>query len=129
MIQLTPLNGKTAGTPVVARRFPFVVGRDRAAGLRLEEPGVWERHLELTVSVSEGVVLQSHPAALTLLNGQPIQKARLRSGDLIEAGPARLRFDLGPTRQRGLRLREGLLWLGLATLAGAQFLLIYRFLP
>ena len=129
MIQLTILNGKAAGTPVVARRFPFAIGRDGAADLRLEEPGIWDRHLELTVSVPEGVVLQSNPAALTLLNGQPIQRARLRSGDLIEAGPSRLRFDLGPTRQRSLHLREGLVWAGLAALAGAQFLLVYRFLP
>jgi hypothetical protein len=129
MIQLTLLNGQTAGAPVIARRLPFNLGRDKRADLCLEQPGIWERHLELQFAAPEGVVLHSHPSALTLVNGQAVQRTRLRTGDIIEVGSLRLRFDLGPTRQRDLRLREALTWLGLIALAGVQFCLIYLLLP
>jgi len=129
MIQLTFLNGSAAGKSLVAKRFPFLVGRQPTADLRLEEPGVWDQHLEFTVPGFSGVVVRANPAALTLLNGQPVQQARLRSGDVLELGHLRLRFELSPTRQRQLRLREGLTWVAWALLAVVQILLLYALSP
>jgi hypothetical protein len=126
MIEIKVLNGKVAGKTVTARRFPFGIGRHKAADLCLEEPGVWNRHLELDLQLTEGITLTVAPEARATVNGQSIQATRLRNGDVIEIGAVRLRFGLAATRQRDLRLREGLTWLALAALCAAQIGLLHR---
>ena len=54
MVQLKVFSGKQAGTATLARRFPFVVGRNRAADLCLEQDGIWDRHLELHLQIPDG---------------------------------------------------------------------------
>lgn len=125
MVQLDILSGKKAGSQVVARRFPFRVGRGAGAALVLEDGGVWEHHFELAVRANEGVVLTSSTESLTLVNGTRYQEARLRNGDLIEAGGVRMRFHLSPNQQRGLVVRETLTWISLAALCLGQVALIY----
>lgn len=107
------------------RRFPFRVGRSPESELRLEDAGVWDQHLEFTVRPDEGVMLGASHEAMTLLNGERIEEAILRNGDVIEVGSVKLRFGLSATRQSGLRLRETLTWIGLAGLCLAQVGLIY----
>ena len=128
MVQLKVFSGKQAGTATLARRFPFVVGRNRAADLCLEQDGIWDRHLELHLQFTDGFLLKAHPRALTSVNGQPVQQAFLRNGDLIEVGPLKIQFWLSETRQRGLRTREFLTWFALAALCAVQILLIYALL-
>ena len=125
MVQLKVFSGKQAGTATLARRFPFVVGRNRAADLCLEQDGIWDRHLELHLQFPDGFLLKAHPRALTSVNGQPVQQAFLRNGDLIEVGPLKIQFWLSETRQRGLRTREFLTWFALAALCAGQIVLIY----
>jgi len=129
MVQLKVLSGKTAGTQAVARRFPFTVGRDDTADLRLEEAGIWDRHLELQLQMPEGFRLKAHESALTSVNGQPARDVFLRNGDLLEIGPLKIQFWLSETRQSGLRLREFLTWLALAALCAGQLAVIYGLLP
>ena len=128
MVQLKVLSGKQAGTATLARRFPFVVGRNRAADLCLEQDGIWDRHLELHLQIPDGFLLKAHPRALTSVNGQPVQQAFLRNGDLIEVGPLKILFSLSETRQRGFRTREFLTWFALAALCAGQIVLIYGLL-
>ena len=125
MVQLDILNGSKAGTSWVARRFPFQLGRSPQAALVLEEQGVWDRHAEFMLRHGEGVVISALDKSSVGVNGQRVQQAVLRNGDLIEAGSAKLRFGLSPTRQHGLRLRESLTWIGLAALCLGQVVLIY----
>ena len=125
MIQLNILNGKKAGQEIVARLFPFQIGRAPAAQLSLEDDGIWERHLEITLQRGEGFLLQTHPQALVSVNGQGVDHTTLRNGDLIELGSVQLRFWLAPVRQRSLLLRESLTWLGLAALFAAELALLY----
>src|SRR5262245_27580221 len=107
MVQLQVFSGTQAGTATLARRFPFVVGRNSTADLCLEQEGIWDRHLEFHLQLPDGFVLKPHPRALTSLNGRPVQQAAfLRNGDVIEVGPLKIRFWLSETRQRGLRTRE-----------------------
>jgi hypothetical protein len=129
MIQLTFLNGPAAGRAAVTRRLPFSLGRSKTANLCLNEPGIWDRHLVLTAPATGGIMLESGPEALTLVNGEVVRNARLRNGDVIEVGSLRLRFGLAPTRQPDLRLREGLTWVGWVALAAAQIVLVYQLLP
>jgi hypothetical protein len=125
VVELRVLSGKQAGSSVVARRFPFTVGRAADAGLRLEDEGVFDRHFTLRFSPSEGILLRSEAQAVTAVNNQPAAEARLHSGDVISAGSASIAFALSPMRQRSLRLREGFVWFMLGALCLVQVAVIY----
>jgi pSer/pThr/pTyr-binding forkhead associated (FHA) protein len=124
MVQLRIISGPMAGREVVARHFPFRLGREPAADLPLAAPGVWERHAQIHCCGGTSLELNSHPEAFTGLNGERVQRAILRNGDLIELGSVTLQFWLSPTRQASLWLREWLTWLALAGLFAAQVALI-----
>jgi pSer/pThr/pTyr-binding forkhead associated (FHA) protein len=125
MVQLQILSGKKAGTAWVARRFPVRIGRSAAAGLQLEEDGVWDQHLQLDLIPAQGFRLSAQPNALTAVNGQPVEQTLLRNGDLIEIGSLKMQFWLSETRQAGLRLREWLTWAAVAAISLGQVGLIY----
>jgi hypothetical protein len=124
MVQLKLLSGKMAGTVMVARHFPFRIGRAPAMDLRLEEDGVWDQHLELDFDREQGFVLKTQGSALASVNGQSLPEFLLRSGDLIEFGAVRIYFWLGETRQSSLRFREWLVWAGFALMVALQVYLI-----
>jgi len=125
MIQLQLVSGKQAGALWVARRFPVRLGRSPTCDLQLEEPGVWDEHLELTLDSTQGVMLAARPNALVTVNREAVQLARLRHGDSIEVGSVGLRFWLAPTRQRGLRVREGFLWFLVVAVSLCQVALVH----
>ncbi|HEX4645592.1 MAG TPA: FHA domain-containing protein [Verrucomicrobiae bacterium] len=114
-----------AGAEWLARRFPTTIGRSAAADFRLEGDGVWEKHLELDLSPSDGFVASAYPNALAAVNGRFFQETVLRNGDILELGSVKLRFWLGETRQRGLRFREWLTWIAFGLIAAGQVWLIY----
>jgi pSer/pThr/pTyr-binding forkhead associated (FHA) protein len=126
MIQLRILSGQTAGDPQVIRRFPFRIGRAPDNDLRLETAGVWDQHLTLDFQKSEGFILRAAPEAFAVVNDQPLTSARLRNGDIISFGSAKIQFWLAAPRQRGLHLRELSVWLLLIAITAMQFVLIYR---
>lgn len=125
MIQLQILSGKQAGVFWNARRFPVHVGRAAARDLKLEDDGVWDDHFQLALNPAEGFTLSAHPGAIVTVNQSPVQTARLRNGDLITAGSAKLCFRLGDNRQRGLRLREWFVWTLIVGVCLSQVALIY----
>ena len=125
MVQLRILNGRKAGLEWLARRFPVRIGRDPSSDLCLDDDGVWERHFEIHLQSAQRFNLSATAEAFTSINGEIIQEAVLRNGDLVEAGGLQIRFELSPTRQRSLRLREVLTWLGLAGVCFGQIALIY----
>ena len=125
MLQLKILTGKKAGAQWVARHFPVWIGRSPQADLSLEEEGVWDYHVNISVDPSQGFVLSLQPGAFASINSQPVEQAVLRNGDLIELGALKLQFGLSPTRHRSLRLREALTWIALALLCLGQVALIY----
>ena len=125
MVQLEKLSGETAGAKWAARRFPVRVGRAAGSDLRLEEAGVWDDHLQIALDPAAGFVLQVHPDALVIINGQPVQSAVLRNGDQIELGAVKLRFWLSEARQHGLGFSESLVWAILIGVSLGQIALIY----
>jgi hypothetical protein len=126
MIQLRILSGQTAGDTQVVRRFPFRIGRALENDLRLEAAGVWDNHLTLEFQKSEGFVLHTAPDAFAAINEEQKQSARLRNGDIVSFGSAKIQFWLAAPRQRSLRLRELSVWLLVAAITALQFVLIYR---
>ncbi|HWH68982.1 MAG TPA: FHA domain-containing protein, partial [Candidatus Sulfotelmatobacter sp.] len=125
MIQFQILNGKRAGTALRARRFPVRIGRSGAAEMCLDDPGVWENHLQINLRSDRAVEAVVCEPAIATVNGQPLHEAVLHNGDIIEMGSVRIRFGLRPATQRSQRLRETLTWVALAVLSFGQVVLIY----
>ena len=128
MIQLKILSGKMAGETRIVRHFPFAIGRAEKNDLQLEESGVWENHLTLAFQKNEGFTCQTFSGALTVINDQPLESARLRNGDIVSFGSAKIQFWLAPARLRNLRPREIFFWALLITVTVVQFILIYALL-
>ena len=124
MVQLEVLSGKQAGRLWAARRFPIRVGRAPGNDLCLEDAGVFDPHLELTLPDRQAVQLSVAGEALATVNGQPVRQCPLRNGDTLELGAARLRFWLGPTRQSRLTASEGAVWLAWGAVVALQVLVI-----
>jgi len=124
VIQLRILTGRKAGAQVVARRFPFSIGRASRCGCVLEDEGIWEHHAEVRVRDTE-VSLAAGSEGLVSVNGQRVQQTVLRNGDLIELASVKVRFSLSPTRQRRLWLREAVTWAALGAVSLGQVALIY----
>lgn len=126
MVQLKILSGKKAGTEMVARRFPFNVGRAISCELCMDDPGVWDKHFEIKLGPTNDFVLVSDPKTSVFIEGKPFQQTTLRSGEIIEIGLAKILFGLSPTRQKSLTLREWLTWIALAGLCIIQIVIIYQ---
>ncbi len=128
MVQFQVLSGKKSGTCWVTRRFPVRIGRLHNCHLQLEDPGVWDNHLELTLDRKEGFQLVAGRGAVVTVNREPVTSARLRNGDEVEIGAVRMRFSLAETRLRGLRLREAFVWMLILSVSLGQVALVYLLL-
>lgn len=124
MVQLRILSGQMAGDVQVVRRFPFCIGRAADNDLCLNEAGIWDYHFMLEFQKKEGFTLQTIEEAFAAVNDQPQKSTRLRNGDIISFGSAKIQFWLAAPRQRGLRLRELFVWALLAGVTAAQIALI-----
>ena len=124
-LQLSILSGKKAGASWVARRFPVRIGRAPSNDLQFEEEGVWNEHLILDFSPTDGFVLQAQTNALVSLNGETVERSLLRNGDVLELGSLKLQFWLGDATQRGLQLREWFSWACILAVCLGQIILIY----
>lgn len=120
MIQLRILSGKMAGENVFVRHFPFGIGRAAHNDLRLDDDGVWDEHLNIKFNRREGFILKAAPETFCAVNDQPQNSVRLRNGDILSFGSAKIQFWLAPARLRGLKLREAIVWLLLLGITGAQ---------
>ncbi len=125
MVQLNILSGKMAGTSWSTRRFPVRIGRAPDDDLQIAESGVWDGHIQVELKKAEGFVLRSRPDAPASVNGEPAKETLLRNGDVIQIGSAKIQFWLSETRQRGLRVREWLTWMGITLICLGQVALIY----
>jgi len=125
MVQLSILTGKQAGNQTIVRRFPFSVGRSPGNHLQLDEAGVWDKHLTLEWVDAVQLVVLAESGALVAVNQEPVVEAVLRNGDILSVGSVKFQFWLAPTRQRGLKLREAMVWGLLVTVTLGQLALIY----
>jgi pSer/pThr/pTyr-binding forkhead associated (FHA) protein len=125
MVQFEILSGKTAGTKWVARRFPVRIGRSAESHLQLEEQGVWDEHVQISLNPAAGFVLETKPEAFVSVNGQQLERAVLRNGDTLQIGAVKLQFWLSEARQGGLQFQEGMVWVTLLVVSIGQIALIY----
>jgi predicted component of type VI protein secretion system len=109
VIRLEILSGKSAGQIVLARRFPFQIGRSAAVGLQLAEPGVWDGHCQIEYRPTEGFWINPLGEAQVRVDDVPVEgSTRLNNSSEVALGSVRLRFSLTDPVPRGLRLREAL---------------------
>ena len=125
MVQFDILSGKKAGARAATRQFPFHIGRAPANELQLDDNGIWDRHLILEFDRQQGFRLATAPNALATVNGQPVEAALLRSGDIITLGSAKLQFWIAAARPQSLSLREAQVWALVTAVTVGQFALIY----
>ena len=125
MVQLRILSGPKAGGWQAVRRFPFHVGRAPDNDLCLDAAGIWDYHFMLELQPNEGFSFKTFDQAFAAVNDSPRSSGRLRNGDVISFGAAKLQFWLSAPSQRGLRLRERAVWLLLLLVTLGQFALIY----
>ena len=95
MVQLQVYSGKHAGTSTLARRFPFVVGRNSTSDLCLEREGIWDRVLHtLHQRVRQREGREAHPSA-AIIDSQSIKTSAVR-------GPEK-GYDAGKKNRQGKR--------------------------
>lgn len=126
MVQLKILSGQLAGTTLVARRFPFSIGRDEDSDLAMVEPGIWDRHVVIQFESGDGIYAEAQGDALLTVNGGSGKRLRLCNGDRIELGGTAIQFWLSETRQKGLYLSEWLVWVGCALVTATQIFLLLK---
>lgn len=124
--RLDILNGRLAKQTRAVEQLPFVIGRNAEAGLRLEEPGVWDQHIELEWRFPEGFIAKRRADASATVNGQPFTEQRLRNGDVLDLGGTKIQFWIGDVAQKRLVLREMLVWAALAALVASEIWLVLR---
>jgi hypothetical protein len=115
MVRLDVLAGTKAGSTADCSGFPISLGRASEDDLKLEDAGVFPAHCSIHRQRND-LILQAAAEALVTVNGEAVQQAALRNGDIIGLGAAKLRFGFMPVRQTSLAWREWLTWLGLAAL-------------
>jgi len=82
----------------------FVIGRDAGCNVSLVEPGVGARHAAIERQTDGYYLHDLDSVGGVCVNGKPVRECRLTSGDELEIGGARLRFEIvygtGSGRQR-----------------------------
>ena len=84
---------KGASGAVINQSFTLgartVIGRADDCDLRLQQDGVAARHAEISQTADGLVLSRLDPAGEVLLNGQPVERASLSSGDEIRIANCR----------------------------------------
>jgi pSer/pThr/pTyr-binding forkhead associated (FHA) protein len=84
---------KGASGAVINQSFTLgartVIGRADDCDLRLQQGGVAARHAEISQTADGLVLSRLDPAGEVLLNGQPVERASLSSGDEIRIANCR----------------------------------------
>ena len=111
MIDLELVSGARRGYRQTVAEFPFIIGRAKSSGLVLDDSGVWDNHLEISLSPHHEILLKTFPNAFSRRNGMAFTEGKIRNGDMVDIGSCRIHFSLSPVQQRALGLREKLTWL------------------
>lgn len=129
MVQFKILAGRKAGVVCTVEHFPARIGRSPASEICLEDAGVWDDHVIIELDPASGYQAALRGDAIGTINGQSFQQQRLRNGDVVDVGGAKLQFWIGTARQNNLRWRESAVWIGLLLLTVLQVILLWKLAP
>ena len=94
MYRLVFQNRAAPKEPVVVELPSLVIGRDAGCNVQLVEPGVRGRHAAIEYHTNGYYLHDLDSTGGVCVNGEPITEGRLASGDELEIGSARLRFEI-----------------------------------
>jgi hypothetical protein len=94
MYRLVFQNRAAPKEPVVVELPSLVIGRDAACNIQLTEPGVSGRHAAIERHAGGYYLHDLDSVGGVCINGKLIRESRLASGDELEIGGARLRFEM-----------------------------------
>jgi pSer/pThr/pTyr-binding forkhead associated (FHA) protein len=117
-------DSRGAVTQHIADSFPYIIGRSTDSDLRVEAPGIFEKHASIHAGENARFVIRAEGESFLLRNGESIRSAQLAPGDEITIGSARLLVSLAPARQKSLSRAEFVLWLLLAGVVNAEAVVI-----
>ncbi len=83
---LVALTGPRSGTRLLLDQGELLVGRDADAGVVLSDPAVSRHHARLSREDGIWAVVDLDSLNGTFVNGVPVRRRALRSGDRIEIG-------------------------------------------
>jgi pSer/pThr/pTyr-binding forkhead associated (FHA) protein len=125
MLLLTVLAGKSAPTFVRLSGTSACIGRGPKHDLCLDDDGVWDRHLQISLDPNLQFLAKCRPETQVVINSETVNEHPLRNGDLIEIGRAKVRFGFTETVLRRYRVREAGSWFLFAIMLLLQVGIIY----
>jgi hypothetical protein len=124
MFCLTVVQGKQQGHSVSIDRYPFVIGKNQEAQLRLSDPGIWDNHLAIELTVGESPTIKRIGDGSISVNSDPIENATLRNGDIITIGAAQLRFNSAPAKRKSLVFQNSASWIAMILVVILEIFLV-----
>src|SRR5436305_6683521 len=73
----------------------LMVGRSAQAHYQVSDPRVSRNHCEVLLEGDQVSVICNNGSGGTLVNGQKVQRQVLKSGDVVQVGETKLRFQYG----------------------------------
>jgi len=89
-------NGALVRTETIAQDV-IKIGRDQKSHLRIDDEGVARMHAVIEAKPDDVQIIDLGSG--TQVNGQPINKASLRSGDTFQIGNTRIAVEIGAARE------------------------------
>jgi hypothetical protein len=80
--------------PLVVERPALIIGRHADCHIQIAEPGVCDRHATIERQTDGYHIRNLDSAAIVCVNDDVVRKRRLASGDELEIGPVRIRFEI-----------------------------------
>jgi hypothetical protein len=96
---LTILEGPEAGKTFDFDRVQITVGRTMENDVVLPDPSISRQHFFIRDKGGAYIIKDLESSNGTKLNGKPIKEEVIRSGDVIQAGKVRLRFNGGAQKK------------------------------
>jgi len=93
---VTVLTGPDASARFDLRAGSHVIGRDSSAGIRITDPLISKQHARLDVSRGAARIVDLNSANGVLIEGEPVTRLELVSGQELQLGDSVLRIDLTP---------------------------------
>ncbi len=99
------ISGPEEGSEFSFERVQITIGRTIDNDVVLPDPGISRQHFSIRDKGGAFIIKDLGSSNGTLLNGKKIEEEVIKTGDVITAGGARIRFD-GPTGSKSARSEE-----------------------
>jgi len=124
MFCLTVVKGKQQGHSIDIKKYPFVIGKNQEAHLRLSDAGIWDDHLAIDLTPGESPTVKRMGDGSVSVNSEPIESMTLRNGDIITIGAAQLRFNSTPAKRKSLVFQNSASWIALILVVILEIFLV-----